>query len=200
MRKRVLLALLPALALAVPVTPASAHLQTGPALAVGVWNAIGVHKLPRVERAITTQINDQVGPLWRTPRIYFAKTGSAGIVVLLEGAESVAQQCEAPLHSVDGCHWFRNGVVYLSVARVGWSRTLSHELIEGLVDPNGDLYSNGILLEPCDPVNSQLYLIHGVWVSDFVLPAWFGNGSGPRYDWLRIVHKPGALNGGYEPY
>jgi hypothetical protein len=66
------------------------------------------------------------------------------------------------------------------------SITLSHELLEMLVDPSGtrviqaadlDPYSGGqqvnYLVEVCDPVAVYSYMIDGVPVSDFVLPAFY---------------------------
>lgn len=85
------------------------------------------------------------------------------------------------------------------------STTLSHEVIETFGDPEvvawrdtGRGYS--VAYELCDPVESGSYEVGGVLVSDFVLPSWFDRsaGSRSRFNYLRTVHAPFALDaGGY---
>lgn len=78
----------------------------------------------------------------------------------------------------------------------GLAVTLSHEIMEMLVDPGVNLYALGPSAKPirkkvrtvsypyevCDPVQGNTYGIDGIQVSDFVLPEWF--------EWDR---KPGAM-------
>lgn len=90
---------------------------------------------------------------------------------------------------------------------LSWTVTLSHELLEMLVDPDVNLCaldearSRLYAYEVCDPVedDSLGYDINGVQVSDFVAPQWFEPGAtvGP-YDFKRVLSSPLELAaGGY---
>jgi hypothetical protein len=97
--------------------------------------------------------------------------------------------------SAIGYHFPDNGYPHLVVFAangislgIPWTMTLSHELLEALVDPSGtetrprqgvgytDEYYE---LEICDPVQAQAYPISDRktgdthWVSNFVTPMWF---------------------------
>lgn len=67
-----------------------------------------------------------------------------------------------------------------------WTVTLSHEVLEMVVNPR----NNRLVIGPpderevffyaeeiCDPVDADSYTINGVQVADFVLPSWFVPGS-----------------------
>jgi hypothetical protein len=85
------------------------------------------------------------------------------------------------------------------------SSVLSHEVVEALVDPDANLWSDAptgvsVAFEACDPVEDSGYQIDGVDVSNFVTRAWFdvANRSGP-YDYLHHLSKPRTLEkGGYQ--
>jgi len=83
------------------------------------------------------------------------------------------------------------------------SITLSHELLEMLVDPSGttvkqaadlDPYSGGqqvnYLVEVCDPCAVYSYDIDGVPVSDFVLPSFYDPTATGPVDFLRTLAEP----------
>jgi hypothetical protein len=89
---------------------------------------------------------------------------------------------------------------------VRWETTASHELLETLADPNiarcaqswdGKVWAYGV----CDACEQESYMIHGVPVSDFVLPPYFEpmkNINGLRLDWMgRIADPLEILPGGY---
>jgi hypothetical protein len=86
-----------------------------------------------------------------------------------------------------------------------WTVTLSHELLEMLVDPWLNWCAQGVdgrvyALEVCDAVEAdQLgYKIDEVLVSDFVTPAWFEHTRADRVDFKRRISKPLELGrGGY---
>lgn len=93
-----------------------------------------------------------------------------------------------------------------------WQVTLSHELLEQIADPNANTCAvvtfrgktAAIEYEVCDPVEETSYLIDGVPVSNFVLPAWFQSASpgavGP-FDYLRVLKSPLQIaTGGYVGY
>jgi hypothetical protein len=86
-----------------------------------------------------------------------------------------------------------------------WTVTLSHELLEILVDPwinwcaegsDGKIYA----LEVCDAVEADElgYEIDGVMVSDFITPSWFEPTQADRVDFKRRLSKSMELaRGGY---
>ena len=94
----------------------------------------------------------------------------------------------------------------LDLQSVGsWTVTLSHELLEMLVDPwinwcaqgsDGKVYA----LEVCDAVEADRlgYESDGVLVSDFITPSWFEPTEADRVDFKRRIAKPFELaSGGY---
>lgn len=92
---------------------------------------------------------------------------------------------------------------------LAWSVTMSHELLEMLVDPYVNLAAflqtantRGILVayEVGDPVEDDTlgYAINSVLVSDFVLPAYFVPGAPGPYDYCGHITQPLQLiPGGY---
>ena len=84
------------------------------------------------------------------------------------------------------------------------SACLSHELLELLGDPNADEFRSYVdgyeyALELCDAVESDTYVIDGVEVSNFVLPAFFGNDQTARVDYLGKLARPFETGvGGYQ--
>lgn len=86
------------------------------------------------------------------------------------------------------------------------SSTLSHEMIETPRNPNTNLvavnYATGwsTPLEPADPVESDIYTIDGVDVSNFVLDPWYDAFAPAKsqFDFLHKLSKPYELSsGGY---
>ena len=193
-------------------------LLVAPATHAATWNAkvevlaASPNKafIAHVERAITRQVNDQVDPHWGTPNVRFVSSGPYTILVRLENPGAIAADCG---EGDDGCHSLSaNGTIVLDVNRWAgcqgytpghcdgfqeWSPDLSHEMIEGLVDPTGGLWSRaGLLEEPCDPVQGSAYAVEGIQVSDFVFPRWFVPGTTGQQDWLSTTRHPQQL--GYD--
>jgi hypothetical protein len=95
--------------------------------------------------------------------------------------------------------------------KTSWSVTLSHELLEMLVDPDVNLTASAPLdrtlrfyaYEVCDACEADKYgyLIDGVLVSDFVYPAWFEYFRKPKstqFDYRKKITAPfQLLPGGY---
>jgi hypothetical protein len=84
----------------------------------------------------------------------------------------------------------------------------SHELAEMLVDPGNNLWcelSEGVFCayEVCDAVEDQHFAVHGIAMSDFVYPAYFGafrNSKSVQFDYMKKVKRPfQILKGGYLP-
>ncbi|MDB4946126.1 MAG: hypothetical protein JWP97_5660 [Labilithrix sp.] len=120
----------------------------------------------------------------------------------------------------EGFHLTREGQPFAVVEAIaGWSLTASHEILEMLADPSGARLVEGspppfhagatepvalvdYLLEICDPCQSarDAYLLDGVLVSDFVLPAYF-DGSGGRCSFTgAITEAHGLARGGALTY
>lgn len=102
-----------------------------------------------------------------------------------------------PMASVFAKEDMKNGVI---------SDTLSHEILEMLVDPGCNLYAHrpsgrghaarGYFYEVCDPVQSRKYEIDGHPVCDFVYPEWFEHVWGERqrqFDHLDELKEPFQL-------
>ena len=89
-----------------------------------------------------------------------------------------------------------------------WSITLSHEILEMLCDPDcittkrvwmSDGTVRSYMEEPCDACEDDSfgYQIDGVWVSDFVLSAFWGGQIG-QFDFCEHIIAPlQILDGGY---
>ena len=91
------------------------------------------------------------------------------------------------------------------------SDTLSHEILEMLVDPACNLYAHrpargtrpgrGYFYEVCDPVQTKKYEIDGIRVCDFVYPEWYEyvwKAGSRKFDHLDKVKSPfEVLPGGY---
>ncbi|HYV46567.1 MAG TPA: hypothetical protein VFA20_16995 [Myxococcaceae bacterium] len=183
-----------------------------------------------VVHAIERQVHEDFGPLWGMDaqiRLAAANLNEAPtedvklsdiVVYLAEAAHS-----PDPGKDVLGYH-SRNldgmpfGVVFTDVtAQFGepWSATLSHEVLELLADPEVNLMvvaqhperPSEMVLRPyevCDPVQSNLYSIDGVAVSNFVLPLYFAQANHPshaRTNFLGLkLERFGVLPGGYFSY
>jgi hypothetical protein len=108
------------------------------------------------------------------------------------------------LSGAGGVHLDDQGQPYAEVVNDDrLSITISHELLEMLVDPSGtrlmqapdldpdsDQHQVGYLVEVCDPCEVYSYPIDGVPVSDFILPSFYEpNAVGP-VDFLGILAGP----------
>jgi len=115
---------------------------------------------------------------------------------------------------VDGEHpefaGWHNGTAQVSLGRaeqdgVPWSRVLSHEICESLVNPNGDRMSTDVgadgapwLIEVCDPVqlHADCRFGNGVELSDFVFPSYFRQDGQLPFNWSKNnrLTAPFAVN------
>jgi hypothetical protein len=86
------------------------------------------------------------------------------------------------------------------------STTACHELCETLIDPGINLWAIGTrglvwAYEVCDAVEEEEFVLDGVYMSDFVYPAYFEAFRKPRstqFDYLNKVTRPfQLLKGGY---
>lgn len=163
--------------LTLPAAPCPAGL---PVQTITVVNQAHIRPfaLARVERAVTDQ-SMQLRAAWGTPCVQFAPGGWP--LSLLVGATEWGVHYGYP---------FIYGDIYTDGLRyIAWSQVFSHEVVEMLVDPDGtgasgqptgrDYVMNGVAspLEVADPVGERGYRLDGVWVSDFVLPAWYAGAA-----------------------
>jgi hypothetical protein len=162
-----------ALAGAAPARAAAACPPGAPVQTLTVVNQAKVRSrvLARVERAVSAQ-SAQVRAAWGTPCAQFGP-GGWKLYVKIGGAEPHGE------HDFYGQPY---AVVWTSGASVqGWSRDFSHEVVEMLEDPTLDVRylhdGSSWQREIADPVEGLGYRLDGVYVSDFVTPAWYAGAS-----------------------
>ncbi len=158
------------------------------------------------------------------PLVY--ETPSTGTTSVNPGAETIYILDDADQQGVLGYHELSAdvpvGFVFAKTTAAddqAWQVTLSHELLEQLADPycatcavvafgpgsgrHGHVSNAAVEYEVCDPVENDQYMIDGVPVSNFVLPAWFQPATGAvgPYDYLQKLHAPLTMTaGGYIGY
>jgi hypothetical protein len=148
-------------------------------------------------RAVQKQLSRDFAPDWkRTARIttYGRRKADWNLVL--------ANTIDVP--NALGYHTY-NGIptaivdVQLSNKYGPWTICFSHEVLEMVGDPTCNLvmpFPGGkqVAYESADPVEGQncAYQIEGVWVSDFVLQAWF-TGRGSKYDFTGVLKAPLTL-------
>ena len=162
-------------------------------------DAVPAETLKRYRDALQNQVDNHLAPAWNV---------RADISVLDAGA--VIPQGTLPLNIVNalagqaGVHANDQGQPSAEVVNDDQlSITLSHELLEMLVDPSGtrvteapdlDPYSAGqqvnYLVEVCDPCAVYSYDIDGVPVSDFVLPSFYDPNATGKVDFAGFLGRP----------
>jgi hypothetical protein len=166
--------------------PGGAPIQT-----ITVINQANVRPaaLALVENAVVAQ-SLQVRAAWGTRCVAF---GPGGWKLYLKTGASGEPWGE---------HFSSRGLPYVlmwtgALSWQGWSTVFSHEVVETLVDPVNahyirDLVSNQ--LEIADPVEHRAYQLRRVYVSDFVLPAWYaGAQTGDCYARASSITCPGPM-------
>jgi hypothetical protein len=153
--------------------------------------AVTDHQLAAMIDAVQQQILRDVYPSWglkaELRMIRKAARVPSGVMI-------INVRDKSDVKGTAGYHWTEDGLPVTYVFAKddmahgrgldGLSSTLSHEVIEMLVDPEVNLYAMGVdpkdrrkkalfPYEACDPVQGNRYRIGGVAVSDFVFPEWF---------------------------
>jgi hypothetical protein len=161
--------------------------------------AVSPTTLQQYAAALQQQVDNHLAPAWNV---------RADISVLAAGAGVPPDTL--PLNIVDaltgqaGVHTdYRGQLSAEAVNDDQLSITLSHELLEMLVDPLGtrviqapdiDRYSGGqqvqYLVEVCDPCAIYTYDIDGVPVSDFVLPSFYDPDTTGAVDYAGFLDRP----------
>ena len=193
-----------------------------PDIAIINFSSVNDRTVQRAVRAVNRQVNEDFSPIW----------GSAYACKIHAPAYDVAQPdqlaedpvpAEAVIYLVDSAH-LEGALGYHSInsaeVPIGfvftdlgdWTVTLSHEVLELIVDPTVNIFVPGTdprdpdneqawlwhAYEVCDAVERTVYEIDDVWVSNFVTPCYFslGNSPGTRNDFLGIgVDSFGLLPG-----
>jgi len=169
--------------------------------------------LTRATAAFQTQISRDLRPFWHVDATVTAFTSIEDVplghwVIFLK--ESIGEDDEL------GFHLDSHNQPYALVAYdTSWTLSLSHEILEILVDPSGNRLVAGpsvdpkhphhrvrYLLELCDPCEDSAYsyTIDGVVVSDFITPHYHDpqDTSGARYSFTGALRGPrDVLPGGY---
>jgi hypothetical protein len=146
-----------------------------------IWNSPDPlpEEFPAVAAALQRQVVEHFAPRWGATATVDAFKGIAHVGDRIPiFVQKKLQQRLAGYHLAGARPFAR--VLYDG----GWSVTASHELLELLADPQGNLKQAGphpttpgrsvdYLVEICDPCQQVMYALDGVMVSDFVLPAWY---------------------------
>lgn len=159
---------------------------------------VDVHLLRGLAAAINTQVTRDLPKFWGiTAKVgYLPATRRVPAHTWPVYLVDVLPPGEAP-----GFH-FKNRRPFAKVMIMPlndrWTIGVSHEIIEMLVDPSGNLTypsrsieleggrivdGSGIskyIVEACDPCEHRNYSIHGITVSDFVTPEFYAPAPAPR--------------------
>jgi hypothetical protein len=173
--------------------------------------ALDFPEVARVSAALQRQVLGHFGPTWDINATVDAFAQLEDVPI---DYWPIIIRDDIDVPGAEGIHTEENGqpfaLVHYSPA---WSLTASHELLEMLCDPTGNLVKAGpspmpgqgrvnFLVEVCDPSESFEfgYPINGVTVSDFYTPSYFDSVTAPgvRYSWTGAITKPRqVLQGGY---
>ena len=162
---------------------------------------ISIEELDAIAGALEVQLNRDVATWWGgsyAVRAGASKTdiqaGEIACALLdsLPGAPGDVAYHDVTGAEVPGVFLARTQCTSLVVGSDSVSSALSHELCEAAIDPYCNAWrdqGNGteVAQEGCDAVQEAGYEVNGIAVSDFVLPAFFANGSAPPFDYLGTV-------------
>jgi hypothetical protein len=196
----------------VPADAAVVRSDKVPSIAiVSQTTNVGAEDLNQVAAALQIQVQRDLIPKWgidakiRSYQKLVDVPLDAWPVLLKDASGAVS----GAYHSV------RNGVPFaLVVFSEDWTLDMSHQILEILVDSLGNRFTTAPSIDPddkgalvqylvqiCDPVEDARfsYEIHGVKVSDFVLPAFYDSAaiSGPFSFTVRPARPLQVLPGGY---
>jgi hypothetical protein len=200
---------------------------------VSLTRAVPARLLMQASAAVQKQITRDLAPYWGVRATVDAFEDLASVpsdyrpVVLFGDAEELRGQLESAVGAPDaeqliddfesdrlsGLHLnaFTRQPFALVEASDTWSVTLSHEVIEMVVDPYGNHLVAAMhpleprervkfLVEVCDPCQAIWYPVNGVPVSDFYTPRYFDpvGVDRSRYSFTGSLEYPlQILDGGY---
>jgi hypothetical protein len=160
---------------------------------------VPVAALQQYANALQQQTDNDLAPAWNV----------RADISVLPGGENIPPGTW-PINIVDslngggGVHRDDQGQVYANVTNDdNLSLTISHELLEMLVDPSGDRLMSApdldpgfpgrqvsYLVEVCDPCEIYSYVINNVTVSDFILPSFYDPTATGQVDVLGALAGP----------
>ena len=160
---------------------------------------VPVASLQQFAAALQQQTDDDLAPAWNV----------RADISVLSAHENIPAgtwpiNIVSSLNGGGGVHLDDQGQVYANVANDDQlSITMSHELLEMLVDPAGERFMTAPDLDPgfpgrpvsylveiCDPCEVYSYLVNNVAVSDFILPAFYDPAATGRVDVLGALAGP----------
>lgn len=160
--------------------------------------------------ALQKFVDTCVVPVWGTPAKLVRSTGflpGAWAVVFLDTADAPGALAYHDL-TPDGFPLSKVFVQTILSDKSSVSAAASHELVEMLVDPAINLWSNGpeqgvfYAYESADPVEEESFPIDGIDMTDFVYPSYFEDFRKPdstQFDFAKKVTQPfQILKGGYQ--
>ena len=159
---------------------------------------LSLDALKPVAAALQIQINGHFAPKWPISASIEAHHESN----IPAGFWPIKVLADIGDPSAAGYHTDQNNQPYAVIEFApDWTVTASHELLEMLYDPFGNVLTpaiiNGkhvqVLRELCDPCEAFTYLIHGVAVSDFLTPHYYESGPGQigrHYSFLNKLAGP----------
>jgi hypothetical protein len=172
-------------------------------------------ELSKVSSAVQKQVNDHFSPHWG---VQAAVDALASLTDIPPNTWPVVIRDNIGINEA-GVHWnetqdkpfalvtFREG----EKPEDGWQPTVSHEVLEMLVDPFGKEFRTApslrpgqgpveYLLEVCDPCQAPefVYWVDDIPVSEFVLPDYYTAFTPGIYSYARNITQPReVLAGGY---
>ncbi|MFS0757493.1 hypothetical protein ABC383_22720 [Noviherbaspirillum sp. 1P10PC] len=168
-------------------------------------------ELSKTSAALQKQAMRDFGPIWN---IYATVDAFASLEDVPIDYWPIIVRDDIKFSGAAGIHLDKDGAPFALVQySPGWSLTASHECLEMLGDPTGDIVRAGqspnpeqgrvnFLVEVCDPSEAAefSYQVNGIVVSDFYTPNYFDPVAAPgvRYSYSGAIRKPReVLKGGY---
>ncbi len=178
---------------------------------VSTTSDVSLADLAPVSAAIQKQVSRDFGPLWNVDATVdaFAKVEDVPV-----GYWHVLLQDELP-NSAAGLHKRDDNKQPFALVALtaNWPVFMSHEVLEMLIDPQGNMTRTGdslkrgqgrvqYLIEVCDPCQASdfAYTVNSVMVSDFYTPQYFDpvKSNRVRYSFSGLIQGPReVLSGGY---
>lgn len=166
--------------------------------------------MDKLVAALQKFVDGCVVPVWGTPAKLVTTTGfvkGAWALVFLDTADAEGALAYHDL-TPDGFPLSKVFVKTIQEDNSSLSVATSHELVEMLVDPAINLWTNGpetgvfYAYESADPVEEKSFKLDGFDMTDFVYPSYFEDFRKPKstqFDYMKKVREPfEILAGGYQ--
>jgi hypothetical protein len=160
---------------------------------------VPLRQLQQIAAAVQQQVDNDFAPVWGVRADISALAAGQAIP---PGAWPV--KIIDSLSGAGGVHLDNQGQPYAeAVNGPHLSVAISHEILEMLVDPWGNRFTQGpdidpnfqgrkvfYLIEVGDPCEVTSYPVNGVQVSDFVFPSFYDPNGKARYDFRKTLTGP----------